>query len=411
MIDGGMVIVGAGESGARAAIVLRQRGFEGAITLLGEESNFPYERPPLSKSAIQSPLDPLPKRILTDDQLREGGICLRTDCSVLSIDRIRRIAVCHDGSAIRYDKLLISTGCRPRKLRVEGGDQALYLRTFSDALSLRARLRELRRLVVVGAGFVGLEVAASAVARGCKVTVVEVGRRVLTRGVPEEVAKTVLAWHESKGVTFRFDTGLAAIVRAGGGLEVGLTRGQPIHCDDVLIGVGATPETTLAASCGLDLDNGVKVDETLRTSDQHIYASGDCCSFPHVLYGGRRVRLEAWRCAQEQGAVAAENMLGARESYRAVPYFWSDQYDQTLQMVGLPDEGVATIRRCLHETGDLYFHLANDGRLVAVSGVGPSGKLARDIRLAEMMIDRGVHPDPAALCSPTIHLKSWLLAR
>jgi 3-phenylpropionate/trans-cinnamate dioxygenase ferredoxin reductase subunit len=155
MIDGGMVLVGAGESGARAAITLRQRGFDGAITLLGEEPHFPYERPPLSKSAILSPVDPSPKSILTEDQLREAAIFLRTDCRVMSIDRVDRVAVCHDGSAIRYNKLLIATGCRPRKLGVEGANQALYLKTFSDALALRARLREQMRLVVVGAGFVG----------------------------------------------------------------------------------------------------------------------------------------------------------------------------------------------------------------------------------------------------------------
>lgn len=207
-------------------------------------------------------------------------------------------------------------------------------------------------------------------------------------------------------MTFRLGTGIARI-EAG---AVVLADGGRVECDSIVAGVGAVPDTALAEDAGLAIENGVRADERLATSDPDIFAAGDCCSFPHPLYGGRRIRLEAWRNAQDQGSLAARNMLGANEAYRAVPWFWSDQYDQTLQIAGLPDEGVGQVERDVGEGGRLFFHLAADGRLVAASGVGPISKVARDIRLAEMLIARQARPDPAALADPNVRLKSLLSA-
>ncbi|RWE93669.1 MAG: ferredoxin reductase, partial [Mesorhizobium sp.] len=186
--------------------------------------------------------------------------------------------------------------------------------------------------------------------------------------------------------------------------------GQRIVADLAVIGIGAVPVTALAAEAGLAIDNGIAVDEHLRTADPDIFAAGDCCSFPLAIYGGRRVRLEAWRNAQEQGALAARNMMGANEAHGAVPWFWSDQYGLTLQIAGLPDEGKSIVRRDLDDGAFILFHLAEDGRLVAASGIGPGNAVARDIRLAEMLIAKRGKPAPEALGSQAVKLKSLLAA-
>jgi len=191
---------------------------------------------------------------------------------------------------------------------------------------------------------------------------------------------------------------------------VHLSDGNMIGADLVLIGIGATPNTELAARAGLTIDNGIAVDEFLRTSAPDIYAAGDCCSFPLAIYGGRRVRLESWRNAQEQGALAAENMMGLGTSVSAVPWFWSDQYDVTLQIVGLAEGAVQHLRRDLGDGAFILFHLDEAGRLLAASGIGRGNVVARDIRLAEMLIAARAHPDPAALIASNVKLKSLLAA-
>ena len=283
----------------------------------------------------------------------------------------------------------------------------LYLRTFADALIMRERLRPGAHLAVIGGGFIGLEIAASAIGRGCRVTLIEMAPRILMRGVPAAVAERVRASHEAAGVSFKVGIGIERIERGDDADGILLSDGSSVTCDVIIAGIGAVPETSLATVAGLAIGNGIRTDEQLRTSAPDVYAAGDCCSFPHPLYGGRRLRLEVWRNAQDQGNVAARNMLGGTEVFAAVPWFWSDQYDQTLQVAGLADEASFTVERHLGEA-TLYFHLADDGRLVGVSGIGPNSLIARDVRLAEMMIARQTRPDPVQLASADVKLKSLL---
>lgn len=403
----GMVIVGAGEAGARAAGSLRERGYDGPVTLVGDEAHGPYERPPLSKAVMTADEDAGgPPLILDEARLAAAGIVHLAGVRAEGIDRAARRLQLDDGRALPYAKLLIATGAGPRRLAVPGADEApvLTLRTFADALALRARLRPGCRLVVIGGGFIGLEITASAVARGCAVTLVEAAERILMRGVPPAVAERVAARHRAAGVTLRTGTGIARIARDGDGAAVTLADGTILACDAVVAGIGAVPETRLAAAAGLGIDNGIRADAHLRTDDPHVFAAGDCCSFPHPLYGGRRIRLEAWRNAQDQGTIAAGNMLGGGEVHDAVPWFWSDQYDETLQVAGLSDEAVVTVERPL-DGASLFFGLDAAGRLVAASGIGPNGTIARDLRLSEMLIMGRAMPDPAALASPDVKLK------
>ena len=405
-----MVIVGAGEAGARAASRLRELGYAGPVTLIGDEPHGPYERPPLSKAVMAAGEDSqTPPSILDAAALAAQSITHHGGTRALLIDRDRRRVDLDDGRSVPYAKLLLATGAGPRRLATPGAGEAsvLYLRTFADALALRGRLRPGRRLVVVGGGFIGLEIAASAVARGCAVTVLEMAPRLLMRGVPASIATAVEAQHRRAGVTVRTGIGLSRLERDGDATIVVLQDGTALPCDAVVAGIGAVPETQLAQASGLAIDNGVKVDSRLCTDDPHIFAAGDCCSFPHPLYGGRRLRLEAWRNAQEQGAAAARAMLGDAEAFAAVPWFWSDQYEKTLQVAGLVDEGAVTVERPLRDAS-LCFHLDAQGRLVAASGIGANATIARDMRLAEMLIARRATPDPASLSAPEVKLKGLL---
>lgn len=400
-----MLIIGAGESGVRAALALREAGFDGAVTLVGAERHAPYERPPMSKELMLAAEELPPKTIATLERLASAEIVFQPARVAEAIERATKQVRLAGGDALPYDRLLLATGASPRRLNVPGADDGhvVYLRTHDDALRIRSRLRPGASVAIVGGGFIGLELAAAARQRDAEVTVIEALPRLLTRGVPEEIATRLAARHAAAGVRLLFGQGVSAIDAEG----VALADGGAVRAETIVVGIGAAPETRLAAGAGLDIDNGVKVDAWLRTSDPDIFAAGDCCSFPLALYGGRRVRLESWRSAQELGGLAARNMLGADEPISAVPWFWSDQYELTLQMAGLADEGETVVRR---ESADalVLFHLKQDGRLVAASGIGVGNAVARDIRVAEMLIGRQARPDAAALADAGVKLKGLL---
>jgi 3-phenylpropionate/trans-cinnamate dioxygenase ferredoxin reductase component len=401
-----VVIVGAGACGGRAAEALREAGHDGAITLVGDEDHPPYERPPLSKAAITGREPASPATLFAGGRLAELGVELVAGVAAAAIDRDHRAVVLADGRSLPYDRLLLATGARPRPLPVPGGDAALLLRTVADAEEIRTQLSNGGHVVIIGGGFIGLELAASARAWGCQVTVVELAPSLMGRVVPAALAATMAARHERDGVTLRVGTGVEGIERAGGQARVVLTDGERIDGDVIVAGVGALPNVELAERTGLAVDNGIAADRHLRTSDPAIFAAGDCCSFPHPLFGDQRLRLEAWRNALDQADVVARNLLGAEEPYERVPWFWTDQYELSLHMAGLPHAATTTVERERADGVVLHFGLDDAGRLVAASGVAGGTAVARDIRLAELLIAGRAHPDPAALADPAVTLKS-----
>ncbi len=405
-----MVIIGGGKAGARAAVALRENGHEGPITLIAGEVHAPYDRPPLSKAVITDADHPHPPFLTDEATLKSINVELIAGTAAQSIDRAGHTVHLADGRTVPYDKLLLATGAIPRRINLPGSDsvRVRYLRTFEDALALRTQIHGGGHVIVIGGGFIGLEVASSARKLGASVTLIEGLPRVLSRGVPEEVAQVVTRRHEVEGVDIRCSTGITGFEDRGDKVAVTLSDGKAVVGDLVLVGIGAVPVTALAEKSGLLIENGIAVDDRLRTSDPDIYAAGDCVSFPLTVYGGRRVRLESWRSAQDQGALAAANMLGKGEQLATVPWFWSDQYDLTLQIAGLQDEGVSTVRRDLSDTAFILFHIAADGRLVAASGIGLGNAVAKDIRLAEMIIGKGLKPAPAELADPTVNMKRLL---
>ncbi|MEF0944171.1 NAD(P)/FAD-dependent oxidoreductase [Rhizobium sp. BR 362] len=406
--DAGIVIVGAGECGARAALTLRENGYAHSITLIGDEVHLPYQRPPLSKQVLLAATTPQTSAVLSEVVLNERVIRHIGGASANAIDADRKQVTLSDGRTLPYHKLLLTTGAEPRRLpNVPAGGRILYLRTINDALALRPWISADIHVAVLGGGFIGLEVAASARSRGARVTVIESQERILKRGVPEPIAAAITSLHHRNDVVVKCGVAVSDIAATEQCVSIPLSDGTEITADVLVVGIGAQPRTELAIQAGIAIDNGIAVNERLETSVADIYAAGDCCSFPHPLYGGRRLRLEAWRNAQDQGILAAANLAGAFRSYEAVPYFWSDQFDHTLQIAGLVDEGHTVVRRDLSDGAFILFHLDLSQRLVAASGIGPGNRIAKDIKLSEMLIAKRITPPIEALAADT-NLKSLL---
>lgn len=399
-----MVIVGGGKAGARAAVAFRENAWKGPVTLISDESFAPYDRPPLSKAAIMDEAEPQPVYLLDEGMMASLEVNFLRGSAATAIDRNAETVSLADGKKIPYDRLLIATGAEPRRLSQAGAERALLLRDFADSAKIRSEFISGKSVAIIGGGFIGLELAASAAKRGCRVTVIEAQPRILMRGVPPEIAKRIAARHADAGVAILTNAGIAQI----GPNRILLSDGREVPADVLIAGIGAAPRIKLAEQAGLALDNGIACNTYLQTSDPHIFAVGDCCSFPHPLFGNERLRLEAWRNASDQAIVAVENMLGGQRPYEAVPWFWTDQYELNLQIAGLPQRGASIIERMPKEGALILCHLDGDGRLVGASGIGPGNSIARDIRLLEMLIGKKAAPDPAWLADPAFPLKSLL---
>ncbi|QRR14512.1 pyridine nucleotide-disulfide oxidoreductase [Burkholderia sp. MS389] len=411
MSDRVMAIVGAGHAGGRAAQVLRACGWRGRIVLIGAEPHPPYERPPLSKGVLTG------ERSAAQCRLREAQAWAadRIERVVATVERIdpdaREVRV-SGGHVFGYDALLLATGGRARRLAIPGAalDGVVALRTLDDAAALGARLVPDARIVLIGGGFIGLEVAASARRRGCRVTVLDAAPRLLGRAVPEAIATRVHALHDEQGVAIRLNRTPIAIERtAGGALAVVLDDGDTLLADTVVAGIGIEPADELARDAGLAVERGIVVNARLETSGPGIYAAGDVAVFPSAL-SGLPIRQETWHGADTQAHVAARNMLGANEPYRDIPWFWSDQYDAQLQVAGEPALGTQSVARMLGDDAEIHFHFDAGARLVAASGFGRAAGFVKEMRVARMLVERGIDVAPAAVADVAVKLKSLMAA-
>jgi 3-phenylpropionate/trans-cinnamate dioxygenase ferredoxin reductase subunit len=330
------VIVGGGLAGAKAAEALRSQGFDGRLVLLGAEHHAPYERPPLSKDYLQGKTPREKVFAHAHHWYAEHDVDLRSGQLVTGLDRAAHGVHLADGSVVGYDKLLLTTGASPRTLRVPGAEAngVHYLRTLDDSDVLRATLATISRLVVIGAGWIGLEVTAAARLAGVDVTVVETAELPLLRVLGPEVAQVFADLHLGRGVDFRFNASLAEILNENGtATGVRLNDGTTIAADAVLVAVGAAPNVQLAEAGGLHVDNGIVVDAALRTNDPDIFAAGDVANAFHPFFE-KQIRVEHWANARQQPKAAAASMLGKDVSYDELPYFYTDQYDLGMEYVG-----------------------------------------------------------------------------
>jgi 3-phenylpropionate/trans-cinnamate dioxygenase ferredoxin reductase component len=329
------VIVGASLAGAKAAATLREEGFDGRVVLVGAEAERPYERPPLSKDYLRGEVGREKVYVHEESFYAEHDIELRLGRTAVSLDPSSSELELDDGAQLRYDRLLLTTGAEPRRLSIPGTelDGVLYLRSVEDSDTLRERFDRGGAVVVVGAGWIGAEVAASARQRGLEVTVLDPASVPLERVMGTEVGAIYRDIHSEQGVRMLMGTGVEAFEGDRAVERVRTSDGRELECDFAVVGVGVEPRTGLAAQAGMAIDNGVLVDEQLRTSAPGVFAAGDVANAHHPMYG-ERIRVEHWANALNQGPAAARNMLGQDSAYERLPYFFSDQYDVGMEYSG-----------------------------------------------------------------------------
>jgi NADPH-dependent 2,4-dienoyl-CoA reductase/sulfur reductase-like enzyme len=369
--------------------------------VIGDEPHPPYERPALSKGFLSDAREEQIAWVRPLAWYTETGITLLRGRKAVRIDRVHGVVELDDGSRIAYQTLILTTGTRPRPLSVEGADHPLlsYLRTIEDSQRLQERLLPGAHIVVIGAGFIGMEVAASALLRGCTVTVLELADLPMARGVPPLLGAFYADLHRQKGVALRTSTSVRRITDDNGRALVHLDNGEARPADAVVVGIGVMPNIELAHMAGLEIDNGIVVDQYGRTGDPRIYAAGDVSSHFNPLLG-RRVRLESWQNAQNQAIAVARNILGAAKPYAEVPWFWSDQFDLNLQIAGVPQAGDELVQRGTLGSGPVVFFHLRDGKLAAAIGINRGG----DVRFGKEIIAMGGHVTAAELADPAISL-------
>jgi len=392
------VIVGASLAGAKAAETLRRDGFDGEVVLIGEEGERPYERPPLSKEYLRGEAGPDKLFVHKEGYYDAAGVELRLGQTVSSIDVEGHAVDLASGERLAYTSLLLTTGARPRRLRVPGADLAgiYYLRTMSSSAMLRDAIKGAGRVAVIGAGWIGCEVAASARQMGAPVVMVELAEFPLLRVVGPEVGSFYRDVHADHGVEMHFGIGTESLLGKGAVEAVRLADGRTLPADVVVVGVGVEPVVDLAEKAGIGVENGVLTDEYLETSSPGIFAAGDVANAFHPVFG-QRVRVEHWANARNQGPVAARNMLGKRRAYGRVPYFYSDQYDVSMEYSGYAPAWDEVVFRGDVASREFMAFWLRDGRVAAGMNVNigdASGKIS-DLVSSGRVVDKARLADPA----------------
>jgi len=400
----GVIIIGGGHAAGQVAASLRQEGYEGAVTIIGEEPHPPYQRPPLSKGYLAGEQD-LDKVYLRPETFYAGkDITLMKGVRVDSIDTSGNSVTTADGKVHEYEHLIIATGTRPRQLPIPGADLngVHYLRTIADVDGIRHELAAGKNMVIVGGGYIGLEVAAVALEAGANVTVLEMEDRILQRVTTEQMSAFYHDLHSKRGVNIRVNTGARAF--EGNGAVTSVVCGdEKIAADLVVVGIGVIPNTEIAETAGIACDNGITVDNRCKTSQDNVYAIGDCSNHPNELLE-RRLRLESVPNAMEQSRVTAATIVGKDKTYNSMPWFWSDQYELKLQMLGFSADGEETVQR-----GDIasnefaVFYLHND-TIVAVDAVN----CPREFMAAKQLVGKRV--DKAKLADTSVPIKELVTA-
>jgi 3-phenylpropionate/trans-cinnamate dioxygenase ferredoxin reductase subunit len=403
-MDPRIVIVGAGQAGGQLAAELRQLGFAGSITLIGEEPHLPYKRPPLSKAYLAGAVTRDSLYVMPQATFDKAKIEFVASARVAKIDRVTKSVRLEDGRHFAYDKLALCTGGRARPLPGAGQPNVFLVRTIADIDAIRSHCAPGKRVTIIGGGFIGLEVAAILVKAGLKVTVLESLPRVLARVTVAEMSAFFERVHREAGVDLRTGVQITSLDGAPAVTQVTLGDGSRIATDFIVIGIGLIPNTELAQAAGLAIDNGIVVDEHCVTSDPDIVAAGDCTNHPNSHFA-RRVRLESVQNAMEQGRCAAHTLIGKPHPYNAVPWFWSDQYDVKLQMVGLSTGFEQMVLRGDPRTGRSFsaFYLGN-GQLIAADCVTRPA----DFALAKKLVAARLTLDPAKLADEAVPLKTLL---
>lgn len=398
-----IIIAGAGHAAGQAVVSLRQGGFGGRIVMVGDEPYLPYQRPPLSKKYLSGELELERMYVRHQKFYDDHAIDVRLSTRVEKIDRKNQTVELSDGQPENYDRLILATGSHVRKLQIPGADLdgIHYLRSIEDVHQIQKKFRTGARLVIIGAGYIGMETAAVAVTRGLDVTVVEAADRIMARALTPEVSAFFEQVHRDAGVKILCNRNPNAEICGDGKVET--LRGEDgieIPADLIIVGIGILPTTKIAEEAGLNCNDGIVVDEFCQTSDPHIVAIGDCTNHPNHLLG-RRLRLESVHNAQEQAKTAAATLCGKLKPYNQIPWFWSDQYDLKLQIVGLSGEHDSVVMRGdFADRSFAAFYMKGD-LLLAVDAVNS----AREFTLSKKLIAQGARLEPEILADTSIDFK------
>lgn len=376
-------IIGASQAGGWTAKTLRNEGFEGKVILIGEEPYLPYERPPLSKDALAGTVEIDSTYFWPPESYDEQDIEVRLKSKVTAIDPDAKTLTLTDGETLSWDRLAITTGARVRELPIDGATLpgAFYLRTMDDTLAIRNAVKPGTNALIIGGGWIGLECAATLSKLGCTPIVIEAADRLCGRAVTPEISDWMLEFHQNKGVDVRLNTGIERLEGDGKVERAILSDGTTLDCSMAVIGIGVIPNSELAEEAGLEVDNGIVVDDLCRTSNPDIFSAGDVTNHPNDLLG-RRIRLESWENAQNQGIAAAKAMLDIGQPYAEIPWFWSDQFDANIQMVGLPVEWDETATRGDMAANEFVTFYLKDSVIVGAISINST----RDLRFGKRLM-------------------------
>jgi 3-phenylpropionate/trans-cinnamate dioxygenase ferredoxin reductase subunit len=402
------ILLGGGLASATAASTLRAEGFDGRVIIVGDENHPPYSRPPLSKDVLRGEKSPEKTWLRQPAWYASKDIELQLGVRAVAIDPRAHWVELASGARLAYDKLLIATGGSPRTLDIAGGELpgVFYLRRLDDALALREHLSPGAQVIVIGAGFIGAEVAASARTLGCEVTMLEIAEIPLGRALGPTIGQIYADLHREHGVELYTRVGVERIEGHGHVQRVVTTDGRVHEASVVVIGVGMLPDVDLARRSGFATGNGIIVDEYCQTSVDDVFAAGDIAHHPnHFL--GRRIRVEHWQNAQHQGSAAARNMLGQQKPFREVPWVWSDQYEHNLQIVGLPGPTERVVVRGDTTTRNFSAFFVRDGRVAAALAVNRS----EDVRVARLIIQHGTEVTAEHLADVDTALSGLVVSR
>ncbi|MEC8518161.1 MAG: FAD-dependent oxidoreductase [Pseudomonadota bacterium] len=386
-----IVIIGAGQAAAQAIVSLRQGGYEEAITLVGDEQELPYQRPPLSKKYLSGEMEAERLFFRGQEYYDNENVTLKLGCRATAVSANKKTVTLDDQSDLAFSKLIICTGSRPRQLPLPGAElkNIFDVRTIADIDAMKPAFTPGKKLIIIGGGYIGLETAAVACKMGLETTVIEAADRVLARVTDPVMSAFYQRVHAEEGVTILTGTGVAGLHGTEGTVSgVELSDGRILEADCVVVGIGIVPNTELAEAAGLDVDNGIVVNDVARTSYPDIYAAGDCTQHPNDLLG-RHLRLESVQNAIEQGKAAASDILGTPVAYHQIPWFWSDQYDVKLQIVGMSgDHDKIVTRGDLNSRSFAVFYFKGD-QLTAVDAVNRPG----EFMVAKKLVHRAAEGD------------------
>ena len=402
-----IVIIGAGQAGIATARTLRQLGYAGALVLVGAEPLAPYERPPLSKTVLLADDTPEPAYFLAPEKCAELGIVLRLGVTATDIDRTAKTVGLDNGTRLGYDRLVLSTGGTAAVPPIPGLARTPHatLRTYADALALRTALRAARSVAIIGGGWIGLETAAAARMLGCDVTVLDMAPRLAARSAPPHLSEWLLDRHQRAGIDVRLEAAISAVEPSlAGGVRISLANAEPVTADLLVVGTGLRPDTRLAEQAGLDCDMGILTDWPGHTSDPAIFAVGDVARYPAP--GRDAMRIESWDNANTQGAACAHALLSQPVPPAPVPWFWSDQYQDNIQLLGLPRPDLQPIVREGDAEDAVTWLYVEGNQLRAVVALNQ----ARDIAVCRRLMEREIAVDPAWLADPANVLKALLKA-